>query len=75
MDEINIAKEYLSATKEISQYSKWMVSYGEYKFKDKELGKLISNVRKSFYHDGSKKAIDKFHTASTALKNYITSKK
>jgi hypothetical protein len=71
IDEINIAREYLSATKEISFYSSWMVSYGEYEFKNKELGKLIGKVRNAFYHDGSQKAIDKFWRAYNELKAYL----
>jgi hypothetical protein len=72
INEPEIAREYLYASKnDISIYSQWMRLYGEYKFKDKVLGKLIKKVREAFYHDGTEKDIKKFWDAHNELKTHL----
>lgn len=75
MDEIAIAKSFLSATTaHISQYSAWCASYGDKKFSNTELGDKVDALRKAFWHDGTKSDIENFWSKHNELKNFLSTK-
>ena len=74
MNEIEIANEFLNATDvntSISRYSQWCSLYGEKKWINSELGKIVKTLRKAFWHNGSDKAINLFKNKHKELKNYL----
>ncbi len=70
--ELEIASELLDATEaHVLVMAKWAHKYGDKKYQDKQLGKLVNELHNSFFHEGTKSDIEKFKDCCRELKDYL----